>query len=508
MARNNRLKRLIHKRKKKEASRCSRRNHRRTQGFQKRQHEIDKASAFITNISNVPLTDDQIIALSKGLGFIPTPAKPRRFSIIRDCDNLIRTMRIKYHAAGKRWPKRHKFRLPSEWQPEPTINNDLEDFFESLKIELSKIPLRNVKANHNTNDKKAWETLKQNPEIILKPYDKGRGIALISKEHYLEEGYRQLGMKDQYMKVDHNPTPHTAEMLHNLVCKMYVDKQIDRPLADYLDPHNGQMRTPVFFMLPKVHKIPPKGVRFVGRPVASNCSSPLERASELIDFYLLPVVKSQPTYLKDTGDTIRKIENIVLPKDIILASFDVVSMFTSVPQDEAFRVTLETLANLDPWSYDPMMPDKEYMAELLRLVLYRNSFEFNGEHFLQISGVPMGQKSSGSICNIVVHELENKILQSTNYIHTLYRFMDDTLVFWKGSMEQLETFIQHINTLHKTLKFTYEASNHSIQFLDLVIYKGKRFEETGILDIKCHTKKTETGQFLHRSSCHPQRASF
>ena len=29
------------------------------------------------------------------------------------------------------------------------------------------------------------------------------------------------------------------------------------------------------------------------------------------------------------------------------------------------------------------------------------------------------------------------------------------------------------------------------------IYKGKRFEETGILDVKCHTKKTETGQFLH-----------
>ena len=82
--------------------------------------------------------------------------------------------------------------------------------------------------------------------------------------------------------------------------------------------------------------------------------------------------------------------------------------------------------------------------------------------------------------------------------------MDDTLVFWTGSMEQLETFVQHINTLHGKLKFTYEASDHSVQFLDLVIYKGKRFEETGVLDIKCHTKKTETGQFLHRSSCHPQ----
>ena len=29
------------------------------------------------------------------------------------------------------------------------------------------------------------------------------------------------------------------------------------------------------------------------------------------------------------------------------------------------------------------------------------------------------------------------------------------------------------------------------------IYKGKRFDAIGILDIKCHTKKTKTGQFLH-----------
>ena len=82
--------------------------------------------------------------------------------------------------------------------------------------------------------------------------------------------------------------------------------------------------------------------------------------------------------------------------------------------------------------------------------------------------------------------------------------MDDTLVFWTGTMDQLETFVQHINTLHETLKFTYEASEQSIQFLDLVFYKGNHFKKTNTLDLKCHTKKPETGQFLHRTSCHPQ----
>ena len=71
------------------------------QRSQKRQQEIEKASAFITNISNYALTDDQIIALSKGLGFIPTPDKPSKISLIRDNNILRKTMMIRHHAAEK-----------------------------------------------------------------------------------------------------------------------------------------------------------------------------------------------------------------------------------------------------------------------------------------------------------------------------------------------------------------------------------------------------------------------
>ena len=84
------------------------------------------------------------------------------------------------------------------------------------------------------------------------------------------------------MKLYYKPTTRTVEILHNL----HATESPQDPLP---------------------------GVRFVGRPVVLNCSSLLERVSELIDFYLLPVVKSQPTNLKDTRDTIRKVKNIQLP---------------------------------------------------------------------------------------------------------------------------------------------------------------------------------------------------
>ena len=192
---------------------------------------------------------------------------------------------------------------------------------------------------------------------------------------------------------------------------MYLDKQIDRSLAEYLDPHNGQMRTLVFFMLSKVHKTPPLDT-FCRK--TSGFKLFISTAKGFRTHRLLPPTSGEVPTNVPKGHRYRRYhqENWNIPNDI-LASFDVVSMLTSIPQDQAFQTTLETLANLDPFDYDPIIPDEKYMTELLRLVLYGNTIEFNDEQFLQISGVPMGQKSSGSICNLVVHELEKKILQST-----------------------------------------------------------------------------------------------
>ena len=58
--------------------------------------------------------------------------------------------------------------------------------------------------------------------------------------------------------------------------------------------------------------------------------------------------------------------------------------------------------------------------------------------------------------------------------------------------------------LHPTLKFTCEISKNEVTFLDLIIYKGKRFQKEGKLDTRVATKKTDTFQYLARDSAHPK----
>lgn len=76
-------------------------------------------------------------------------------------------------------------------------------------------------------------------------------------------------------------------------------------------------------------------------------------------------------------------------------------------------------------------------------------------------------------------------------------------LLFKGSEQALIEFYQIVNSIHPLLKFTYEISNSQIQFLDVTIFKGHRFQMEQILDIKLYRKPTDYFQYLDKSSAHP-----
>ena len=83
------------------------------------------------------------------------------------------------------------------------------------------------------------------------------------------------------------------------------------------------------------------------------------------------------------------------------------------------------------------------------------------------------------------------------------RFIDDIASFWSTTKDEFLKFIKKANQFQPTIKFTAEISDSEATFLDTTIYKGKRFDETGILDVSTHFKPTEKFQYMHFKSCHP-----
>ena len=60
------------------------------------------------------------------------------------------------------------------------------------------------------------------------------------------------------------------------------------------------------YLLPKIHK---RLYDVSGRPIISNCDTPTEKISEFLDTQLKPIMQKSWSYIKDSGDFIRKIKN-------------------------------------------------------------------------------------------------------------------------------------------------------------------------------------------------------
>ena len=92
-----------------------------------------------------------------------------------------------------------------------------------------------------------------------------------------------------------------------------------------------------------------------------------------------------------------------------------------------------------------------------------------------------------SFGNIFMAHIETTILSRIVFKPTVWkRYIDDIFSLWDISKPDIEAFIDQANLHHPTIKFTAEISDTETVFLDTVVYKGTRFKENSILDVKTH----------------------
>ena len=457
---------------------------------------------FVINLANENFSDAEYSVLGRGLKYIDVPKNPKAILLDRDTEVFMRKMRIRYLMANKKPKEFNRFKLKSSWHPLSTPSCDLENYLESTRVELSKITNRKTHDNLTKIERQALKSLREKTHLVFQKPDKSRGVVVINKHDYIHEGETML-KGNQYTVIDENMTSETVKLVQKQLDLMFDDDSIDQDTYDYLYPYEHKIRTPHCYFLPKVHKNTPPDRVFIGRPIVSNCGGPCEKIGEFIDFFLVPLVQKQPTYLRDTKDVIRKIEQLKIPSHCLLVTIDCVGMFTNVLQEEVQTEVIKTLSENRGRNFFPKMPPIRHMETLLKLILHRNCFSFNEKYYLQTTGVAMGQKCAPELCDIMFHSLENKFISLSDKIFKWFRYRDDIICFWSGDEDELAEFISRINTMHATLKFTCEWSKQEINFLDLTLYKGDRFKNTQILDMKCYSKPCDTFQYLARDSSHP-----
>jgi hypothetical protein len=141
------------------------------------------------------------------------------------------------------------------------------------------------------------------------------------------------------------------------------------------------------------------------------------------------------------------------------------------------------------------------LLKLLRLVLGRNNFTFNGKHFLQIKGTAIGTKVAPGFANNYVAWFERLFVYLYHNQPLIWlRFIDDIFLVWTHGEAELLEFVAFLNSRVESMNFTLNYSDMSVEFLDTKVKKeGTKL----VTDLFC--KPTDSHSYLRYDSAHPQR---
>lgn len=228
------------------------------------------------------------------------------------------------------------------------------------------------------------------------------------------------------------------------------------------------------------------------RPICSNINVPTEKLA----IWLLDTLKKYPINfgcsIRNSIDLVEKIRHVKVKRGHVLCSFDLQDMYTNIPVEDAIESLQQHLIRCN------VPPQETHVCiEIAKECMSQNYFQFRGNYFKQISGLPMGSKLSPLLANIFMCDLEEKMKKSKIFPQIWYRYVDD--IFCIINSRQVNNFLQFLNAQHQSMTFTVEQEvNGIIAFLDLNI----ETTQDGSLDFSVFRKPTHTDRYITVDSHH------
>ena len=190
-------------------------------------------------------------------------------------------------------------------------------------------------------------------------------------------------------------------------------------------------------LIPKIHKNP-----MVGRPIAASHSYITRPISKFIDEFTKPKIH-MPTVLRNSGELIQLLENLVLPNsDCFFVTADVVPLYPNVD-------TKKALSALDLLLQEARVHETPLLIQLARLVLDNNllSSEFSPDIFHQVFGITMGTPFAVTVANAFMFHHKKDIVEYYSQYLTRYKhFIDDIFAIWCRPKGTLLEFLSTLNS--------------------------------------------------------------
>ncbi len=377
--------------------------------------------------------------------------------------------------------------------------------------------------------------MSNNKNYILKSSDKNVGTKVVTHEWYISSMKKHLYDENNFTKIILTPF-HKMKIVQYLYdvlnSKLFPNDKIKDFILHNINNNNNTndknnekgkkknnsetFKACVPHLLGKIHKLKTWSLNELQSRLIISCvtyyTTPL---SQWLDTLLQPLVQQLSTITKDSKTFVSSIEKLIIPEyqrsNCILFTSDITSLYSNIPTMVGLEMIKRFLYRDKSQLYLKYIfsnLDIHYIISIIlkcfSLILKNNIVQFLDEYFIQINGTAMGQSCAVVYANIFVFEIEYEpiSLSLSNGIILYYtRFIDD-LFGVLTHVSHTSSFNELLNNLHPSMKFTTNFSLNEVEFLDTVIYKGSRFNETGIFDLRIHQKIINRYLYIPAHSSH------
>ena len=438
------------------------------------QNYQEMKSKLIHNVSSHTLTDAEERLLCRGWDFC---IESRITNFLEfETDLEFNAMKIETHCHS-------------------SVSRSLCSHIHNAAQQLMRTAKRKKISNLSDEEVAALKSLKSNKNIVICKADKGNCIVVLDKEAYLRKAEEILrGQQFEALKDAKFHQEREAE-LNKYVLELLRQGVIDKKL--YYQLRSTCSSLSVFYGLPKVHK---NGYPI--RPIISTIGSYQYQLSKYLARAIRSARPQADSYIKDSFEFVKKMKEVILDKEktYIMCSFDVESLYTNVPVEEAIEIALDFMYK--PVKLINVPFNREQLKRLLELSVRDAPFRFLDKVYKQVDGVAMGNPLAPIIADLWMQKMEQKLNKfSANRPIIWMRYVDDVFCLFAIPKTKILDFHSRINKWHKNLHFTVEFENdNSIAFLDVLVTRG-----IDQLTTSLYRKATHTGLYMLWDSCQNRR---
>ncbi len=462
------LKRLNHKFKVIKAEQCPRVD---------RTHTVPQAiDNFVVNLSSGDFNVNELELLNKGLKFSIPPLKPPYEDVIVAVQSQMRDMNP---------------------DVETKVTQDSYDIISKLKHDynptIETIMMHNLVKSMKSKD------------VYITRADKSNNVVILDRDTY-DDRVQNLINEGPYDVVDNDPINKLVNDVHKTINK-HINVLIELINPNFYDiarPHdeftfskltksvrytlkNRNPHVPILYCTTKLHKVPPDKMR----PISSNIDAPCERIAKWLvcEFSKFPQPKSFS--VKNGIEFVDRLKNVKVGRNEIMVSYDVESLYPSIPVDESVVLVRRWLKSCKvPEPYINMYFD------LTELCMNQNYFLFRNKIYKQRYGTAMGNSLSSFIAEIFMANFETNASNDKRFPRVWIRYMDD--IFAIMNKRKVDPTLSWLNSLKSTINFTKEEErDNKLPFLDILVINNN-----STLEFDVYRKPTFTGRMITSDSFH------